>query len=80
MQIKYIVHLCSQPDMQDHLINTMVSLVENVMPKLEIYPDLMKDKSVLPKVVRIALQYERYHFVEDILAKFYKIIPSDLFT
>ncbi|KAH7209700.1 hypothetical protein DER44DRAFT_824322 [Fusarium oxysporum] len=80
MQIKYIMHLCSQPDMQDHLINTMVSLVENVMPKLEIYPDLMKDKSVLPKVVRIALQYERYHFVEDILAKFYKILPSDLFT
>ncbi|EMT65032.1 hypothetical protein FOC4_g10011006 [Fusarium odoratissimum] len=80
MQIKYIMHLCSQPDMQDHLINTMVGLVENVMPKLEIYPDLMKDKSVLPKVVRIALQYERYHFVEDILAKFYKILPSDLFT
>ncbi|EWZ97662.1 hypothetical protein FOWG_02059 [Fusarium oxysporum f. sp. lycopersici MN25] len=65
MQIKYIVHLCSQPDMQDHLINTMVSLVENAMPKLEIYPDLMKDKSVLPMVVRIALQYERYHFLRQ---------------
>ncbi|KAF4959863.1 hypothetical protein FGADI_1366 [Fusarium gaditjirri] len=80
MQIKYVVHLCSQPDVQDHLINTMVELLENAMPKLEIYPDLMKDNSILPKVVRIALEHERYHFVEDILAKFYKILPSDLFT
>ncbi|KAF5556307.1 hypothetical protein FPHYL_7993 [Fusarium phyllophilum] len=80
MQIKYIVHLCSQPDVQDHLISTMVGLVENAMSKLETRPDLMKDKSVLPKVVKIALQHERYQIVENILAKFYKVLPSDLFT
>ncbi|KAF5229966.1 hypothetical protein FANTH_14043 [Fusarium anthophilum] len=79
MQINYIVHLCSQPDVQDHLISTMVGLVENVMPKLETRPNLMKDKSVLSKVVEIALQHERYQIVEEILAKFYKVSPSDLF-
>lgn len=79
MQIKYIVHLCSQPDVQDHLISTMAGLVENAMPKLETNPDLMKDKSVLSKVVKIALQHKRYQIVEDILAKFYKMLPSDLF-
>ncbi|KAF5550948.1 hypothetical protein FNAPI_7623 [Fusarium napiforme] len=80
MQIKYIVHLCSQPDVQDHLISTMVELVENAMPKLETRPDLMKDKSVLSKVVKVALQHERYQISENILAKFYKVLPSDLFT
>ncbi|KAF5712900.1 hypothetical protein FMUND_8178 [Fusarium mundagurra] len=80
MQIKYIVHLCSQPDVQDHLISTMVGLVENAMPKLETRPDLMKDKSVLSKVVKVALQHERYQISENILAKFYKVLPPDLFT
>ncbi|KAI1025443.1 hypothetical protein LB504_012565 [Fusarium proliferatum] len=79
MQIKYIVHLCSQPDVQDHLISTMAELVENAMPKLETNPGLMKDKAVFSKVVKIALQHKRYQIVEDILAKFYKMLPSDLF-
>ncbi|KAF5631437.1 hypothetical protein F52700_6840 [Fusarium sp. NRRL 52700] len=80
MQVKYIVDLCSQPDVQDHLISTMVGLVENVMPELATHPTLIKDKSVLSKVVEIALKHERCQIVEDILAKLYKALPSDLFV
>ncbi|KAF9770051.1 hypothetical protein IL306_012460, partial [Fusarium sp. DS 682] len=80
MQIKYFVHLCSQPGVQDHLVNTMVGLVEEAMPGLELDRDLLKDKTVLPNVVRISLQQKRYQIVEDILAKFSELLPSDFFT
>ncbi|KAF9777459.1 hypothetical protein IL306_004426 [Fusarium sp. DS 682] len=79
-QINYLAQQCLKPDVQEHLLTAMLDLVEPGLLYMESRETELKDASVLPNVVKAALQHQEYQLVEKILAKLYKILPSDLFT
>jgi hypothetical protein len=58
----------------------MLDLVEPGLLYMESRETELEDASVLPNVVNAALRHREYQLVDEIIAKLFKILPSNVFT
>ncbi|EXL79795.1 hypothetical protein FOPG_06532 [Fusarium oxysporum f. sp. conglutinans race 2 54008] len=78
--INYLAQQCLQPNVQEHLLTAMLDLVEPGLLYMESREAELTDASVLPNVVNAALRHREYQLVDEIIAKLFKILPSNVFT
>jgi hypothetical protein len=76
----YLAQQCLQPSVQEHLLTAMLDLVEPGLLYMESRETELEDASVLPNVVDAALRHREYQLVDEIIAKLFKILPSNVFT
>ncbi|KAM0558470.1 hypothetical protein ACHAPJ_004660 [Fusarium lateritium] len=79
-QINYLAQACLQPNASEHLITAMLDLVERVLDYLQENDgkeDRLADHSVVPNVLRAALQHNLYDFFERVIKQLHSKVPPE---
>ncbi|KAF4483603.1 2OG-Fe(II) oxygenase superfamily [Fusarium agapanthi] len=78
--INYLAQQYLQKNVQEHVLTAMLDLVEPGLLHMESRETELEDESVLPNVVNAALLHRQYQLVNEVIAKLFKILPSNVFA
>ncbi|KAF5606868.1 2OG-Fe(II) oxygenase superfamily [Fusarium subglutinans] len=78
--INYLAQQCLQKNVQEHMLTALLDLVEPGLLHMESGETELEDESVLSNVVNAALLHRQYQLVNEVIAKLFKILPSNVFT